>query len=522
MQSKKNSRTKNTVLNFFSSVGGQLITILINLIVRTVFIKTLGKEYLGIDGLFANILQMLSLAEFGVGSAILFKLYDPIAKENHARIAVLMKFYKTMYRYIGMGVLVIGICLIPFLPVLIKDYNTLLELNINAALIFILYLLQSVSSYLFFAYKSAIISAHQKEYIISLVGYIFTVLFGIVKIIILLTVRRFEVYVGIAIFSVIGQNYVCAKIANRMYPYINAATEDKVSKKEFIGTLKDCGALFLYKLNAVVLKATDNIVLSAFIGIDAVAYYSNYYIFYTTINTLIYRIFNAVSHSLGNLHTTNNIKHEYKVYEIVMLICSILGGTIGVGIAAVSDELILTWIGEEWVIVAPFAILMGVEAFSLPYKSAFSKYRSTMGLFQQAKFRPVAGMLVNLIVSILLVNVWGITGVIVGTIIADWTTVLWYDPIVIHRIGFKNSFPISKYYRKFILNNVIIVLVGIMDIWICQTVFTGWGWFSVIFHAGICAITVPTALLLVNCKRQEGQYILAMTGKIKDKLRLRG
>ena len=166
MEKKQLSRTTNTIFNFLSSIGGQFITIIMQFVVRTVFINTLGKSYLGISGLFSNILTMLSLAELGVGSAILFKLYDPIAKGNKSRIAALMRFYKIVYRYIGVIVCALGLCLIPFIPHLIHDYDTLTRLHINAALVFVLYLLQSVSSYLFFAYKSAIITANQKSIIL--------------------------------------------------------------------------------------------------------------------------------------------------------------------------------------------------------------------------------------------------------------------------------------------------------------------------------------------------------------------
>lgn len=514
MAVKTRSRTTNTIINFASSIGGQLISVAVNFVVRTVFIKTLGKDYLGIDGLFANILQMLSLAEFGVGSAIIFKLYEPIAQGNHQRITQLMNFYKTMYRIIGCIVLAIGLLLIPFLPLLINGYDDLANLGINAILVFTLYLMQTVSSYWFFAYKNAIISANQKEYIITFVGYLFTVCSAIVRIVTLLFIGRFEVYVTIAIVAVIGQNFVCARIAQKMYPYISDSVEEKVGKEEFKSTIKDCGALFLYKLNTVVLKATDNIVISACIGLGAVASYSNYYILYTTINTFIYKIFNAVAHSLGNLHTTKDTKREYSVFESVMLICAVLGGTMGVCIAAVSDELIQAWIGDEWMIASPFAILMGVEMFSMPYKSALSKYRSTMGLFQQAKFRPVAGMIINLMLSIILVQFWGICGVLLGTIVADWSTLLWFDPIIVHKHGFNNEFPVKKYFIKFILNFATVVIVGAFDIIICSNFWGGHGWLSVIVHGCICGITVPAALLAVNARRQEGKYIFRLITKV--------
>jgi O-antigen/teichoic acid export membrane protein len=494
-------------------------------IVRTAFIHTLGKSYLGINGLFSNILTMLSLTEFGVGSAILFKLYEPIAKEDHHRIAILMKFYKNVYRVIGLAIAALGLLIIPFLPVLIKDYDKLEALNLNAVFIFLLYLMKTVSSYLFFAYKSAIIKANQKEYYINLISYVFTILAGIVQIIFLFVIPKFEVYVTILILQVVGQNIVVARLANKLYPYINEATADRIEKREIKEVIKDCSALFLYKLNGVVGKTIDNIVLSTFIGLDIVGMYSNYYIFYTTIHSLFSKIFGAVSHSLGNLHTTKDVEHEYSIFEVVMLISAILGGTAFIGIFVVADEFVLRWIGVDWVLPQPFSFLMGLELYTMAVRTALGKYRSTMGLFRQGKFRPVAGMVINLVVSILLVNVWGICGVLVGTIATDWLTFMWYDPIIIHKYGFKNYQSVFRYFKKFILYFGTTIVMGTADYFFCSYVLAGYGWLSIIFHSVIVGLTVPASLILVSYRTTEGEYLRKLLGKgvrrIKKKLKRR-
>ena len=516
---KKNSRTANTIYNFTTSIGGQFITIVMQFMVRTAFISCLGKSYLGINGLFSNILSMLSLAEFGVGSAILFKLYEPIATEDHHRIALLMKFYKTVYTVIGFAVALIGACLMPFLPYLISDHDKLEALNLNATLIFGLYLLKTISSYLFFSYKSAIIKANQKEYLVNLVSYIFTVGAGIIQIICLLLIPSFELYVLILVAQVVGQNIICAWMSNTMYPYIKEKTSDRIALSEIKEIFKDCMALFIYKLNGVVLKATDNIVLSIFMGLNMVALYSNYYVFYTTINTLFSQVFNSVSHSLGNLHTSHDSKHEYHIFEAVNLITVILGGIAGIGIFVVADEFIFSWIGSDWQIAQPFSLLMGLEVFTLSVRVALSKYRTTMGLFRQAKYRPLAGMIINLIVSVVLVKYWGICGVLVGTIVADWTTFMWFDPMVIHKYGFENAYSVFRYYRKFLKYFVTICAVGAVDYIICTHFLTGFGWLSVVIHAIVCGITVPGALVALTIKKPEGQYVYKLGMQYVKKLR---
>lgn len=515
----KRTRLQNTVLNFTSSIGGQLITVLTNFAVRTVFIHTLGKSYLGIGGLFKNILSMLSLAEMGIGSAIVFKLYEPIASGDKHRVAVLMKFYKTVYRFIGLAIMVIGILLIPFLPYLIKDYDKLGELNINAVLIFGLYLFDSVASYLFWAYKSALIKANQQEYYINIIGYVFTILASAVQIVSLLIFKNFIIYVVILSLKTIAQNLVVARKADKMFPYISKPPKEKIDSSESKGIFKDCGALFIYKLNNVVVKSTDNIVLSTFIGLDAVALYANYYIFYTTITSFFNKVYNSVGHSIGNLHTVHDPKREYRVFETTMLISAVLGGTVFTCIFAVSNEFINSWIGEEWIIPQPFALLMGLEIYTSSFKYAIAKYRNVYGLFRQGWMRPLLSMIINLVLSLILVNPLGIVGVLIGTLAADWLTFVWYDPLVVHRYGFGGEFPISRYFLKFAKYTVTVGAVGVLDYYFCTNFLTGMKWFSVIIHGLICGISTPAAILLVSLHTPESKYVLDLLSKPFRKIR---
>ena len=515
------SRVRNSLLNFTSSIGGQLLTILMQFVIRTVFIHTLGKEYLGIGGLFKNILSMLSLAEMGVGSAIVFKLYEPIASNDMDRISILMKFYKKVYRWIGFAIAVIGLALIPFLPKLINDYDKLESLNLNVALIFILYLLDSVSSYLFFAYKSALVKADQKEYSINLIGYIFTILSGVAQIICLLIFRSFILYVAILILKTVLQNLVVARMADRKYPCLKSPGTETIQKKEARGIFKDCGALFIYKINNVVVKSTDNIVLSAFIGLDAVALYSNYYIFYTTIVSLFNKVYNSVGHSIGNLHATHDIKKEYKVFESTMLIAAILGGTVFTGLFVVADEFVGMWLGNDWELQQPFSFLLGMELFTSSFKYAMAKYRTAYGLFTQGWIRPLFAMIINLGVSLALVQPLGIVGVLIGTLVSDWTTFVWYDPLIVHRIGFENAYPVSRYFLKFAKYTLVCLALGCLEFLLCANVFTGHGWFSVIVHSAICGIITPTVLILTSLHTEEGKYVLNILKKITRKVKKR-
>lgn len=522
----KNTRTTNSLYNFVSGISGEAISILMQFVCRTVFIYTLGKSFLGISSLFANILSMLTLAEFGVGNAILYKLYEPIEKDDRKRIRQVVRFSKKTYKLIGITVAVLGTALIPFLPFFVKEYGTLSELHINGVFIFFLYLFQSVSSYFFLAYKSIILQANQKAYVINLTNCIGSIASRVVQMILLFALTWagvaphivFIVYVVIQLLTVIIQNFINAVFTDRLYPWINEDPGEKITKEEVRDTIKDCSALFIYKLNHIVLKSTDNIIISKFLGLASVALYSNYYVLYTTLNSIFIKVYDSVVHSLGNLHTKGELRSEYKTFKAVSLITSIIGATAGVGIFVVSDEFICSWIGSDWLIPAPFSLLMGIELYALAIRIALDKYRTAMGLFRQVKYRPLISMAVNLAVSIVFVGFWGISGVIVGTIVSDYTTMLWFDPIIIHKHGFRGAFPAINYFGKRIIYTVIFAASGALCKLICTWVLSGYGWLSVIVHAVICAVIVPTVFILVTKKTEENEYVLLLAKNEMSKM----
>ncbi len=519
----KSSRIKNTLMNLITGIGGQLFIILVNFITRTVFIHTLGKAYLGINGLFSDILNMLSLTELGLATAINFKLYKPLAEHDEERVRVLVKFYKTAYRIVGLAILLLGVALIPALPHLIRDYDSLEGLGVNAAVIFLIYLMQSVSSYWFWAFKSAIVRADQKEYMLNVASYAVKLVTCIAQVAILLISGNFLLYtVSILAFNII-QNVINACIANHYYPYAFKKTKNKMSREELKDTFKDIGSLFGFRTNEVILKATDNIVLSSFLGLTIVGLYSNYLLFYTAIKSSLSRIYQAVRASMGNLFVTDGVEKNYLVFEIMNFISVVFYGTACVGVSVVANELIQCWIGADYIIKQPFSILMGIEILFCGLKTNLGNVRNTTGAFRQMWYRPAISVLLNLIVSVALVQKLGIYGVIIGTLTADFFTNLLVDPYILHKYSFQHYKPASVYYVKNIKFILLLALVGAIDMYLCtQLILPNSGWFSVIAHVLICGISVPAVFLLVYRKKPEVQYLLRVGKGILEKARLKG
>lgn len=515
---KKNSRTKNTILNFITSTGGQLLATALKFVTRTIFIQVLGKSYLGINGLFSDILTMLSLTELGFDSAINFKLYKPLAQNDIKRVRILMKFFRQVYAVVGCTILAMGLMVIPLLPHLIRDYDTLALLGLNAVGIFLLHLMNSVCSYLFFAYRTAVIRADQKVYILSIADFFVVLLSNLVQIIILLTTGSFVLYTATLVLFSVLQNLVNAVIIKRRYPEVFIPEPESLSRQEVADMFKDCGALFVYKVEGVVLKATDNMVLSSFIGLTIVGMYSNYLILYNTITSFLKKLYGATKASVGNLYVVADMKTKYVFFQVMNYLTAVLYGTACVGIAVEANELLRCWIGVDYLIPQPFPVLVGIEIFFVGIKENLGQVRQISGVFRQMWFRPILGVIVNLGVSITLVRKYGIYGVLMGTVAADVLTHFLVDPFVIYRHTFEEYRPVAEYYKKNVGYCLLLLVIGMLDAWLCSVVMVGYGWASFVVHVCICGLSVPAAFALVYWNSAERNYLFR---KLRSIVKLR-
>lgn len=515
---KEYSRTKNSTLNLVTGLGGQLVLTLLHFVSRTVFIHVLGSVYLGIGGLFLNVLSFLSLSELGLGSSIVYKLYKPLAEKDEKRVRVLMKFYKQAYIVIGISILLLGMAMIPSLPLIIKDYDTLPALGINPVIVFMLYLLQSVTSYLFFAYRTVIIKTAQKLYVLNVVDFFINVVIIIIQIIVLLCFEDYMTYLAVVILFNFVKNAINAVIAHRMFPYAFKREKESISRKEAIGVFKDCGALFIFKISGVALKATDNIVLSAFIGLSIVGLYANYLLFYNTIKRLINHFYRSIKHSMGNAYATASLKKNYFIFETVNFMTILLNGTAGVLVAICANETIEVWVGKDYVIPQPFPILMGIEMLFTGLKINLGQVRNISGAFRQAWFRPAIGVIINVVVSIVLCQKIGICGVIIGTIVSDILSNFIIDPFIIHRVSFKGYKPASYYYRKNLIFIILLFMIGAVDYLICSQIVLNIKILSLILHIIVCFVSVPVTFYLIYREGDVCQYLYGKMGTTMAKI----
>lgn len=454
----KNSRTKNSIINSIYASGSQIITILLSFVVRTVFIKTLSMEYLGVNGLFSNIITMLSLADLGIGISIPYTLYKPLAEDNKSKIKSLMNLYSKIYTIIGIIVFVVGIALMPVLKYILKEIPDIKDLNF----IYFLFVINSACSY-FFIYKKLLLDSDQKGYMANKIIMNVTIVKSVVEIIILYITKNYIIYLLFSILTTIVQNIIISMKCNKTYPYIKEKTIEKVTKEDILSLRKNTFALIIYRIGTIAMNGTDSIIISSFVGINMVGIYSNYLLIVNAITNVISQIFNAITSSIGNLVVTkDNIKGEDVFYKLLFLdfwlytIC-------GICIIILINPFIKLWAGETYLLSNIVAFAIGLNLYIYGMQNVVSSYRNAYGLFVQGKYRPIIMVIVNVILSIVLVKYIGILGVIIATIISRLFVTGIYDPIVVFKYGFNAS--VKKYfimYAKYIIAFILIAIIGLI------------------------------------------------------------
>ena len=458
------SRTKNSARNMSVAIIAKLVALVLSFICRTVFINVLGAEYLGFNGLFSNILSVLSFAELGAGTALLYRMYKPVAENDQEKIKSLMHLYKTVFNVIGIVIFILGLAVLPFLPFLMKDSGGV-DFN-HIALYYVLFLTSASISY-FFAYKRSLITSHQQDYIVSLINLFAVVLTNVLEIVFLLTTHNYIAYLLVQIGGALLENIMVSRKANKMYPYIKDREFQKISKFERKSFFKDVKVLFLRQTSFALLQGTDNIIISAFIGVTEVGLLSNYTLITTTIYRLLETTFNAITPSIGNLNTIKDRIRKEKVFYQIFFISFIVYGYISIMVTLLLNKFITVWLGGEYVLGIAISLALGLDLFISGTRYAYCTYRNTSSLFRKAVYLPVVTVMANILLSILLVNIlpleghWKIFGVLIATPITKIIFQSTYEPYLIHKYMFKTS--ALKYYKMFGYYAFVTLLAGIVS-----------------------------------------------------------
>ncbi len=453
----ENSRLKNSALNFASGFLGRVLAILLNFAVRTIFIYCLNEAYLSVNGLYSNILTVLSLAELGFGSAMVYRMYAPVAVKDYQKVAALLQFYKKIYIIIGVVIFLLGLCVIPFMDYIIKDKPDISGLT----LYYILFLVNTSISYWFSSYKASVLYADQKEYIKTNVQNTMAILQSGLQIVLLLLFRKYLLYLLIQLAGNIFLNLYVAHLVDKRYPEIQTYQGDSLSAEERVQIRKDTEALVLSRFGHVALNGTDNIIISAVVGVLWVGRLSNYTLICDSVTSVLCQITAAITGSLGNFFATEDKHAGYALFKKVEFLNFWLYGFSFIALVTLLDPFVQIWAGERFVLGLPISIAIAINFFVAGYMNTLWVFRSTIGLFKQGKFRPILVAILNIILSIFLGKLWGVFGVLFATFLSRAAISLWYDPLILHRYGFEVSCKpfFARYFRRVLLLTAILIVM---------------------------------------------------------------
>ena len=438
----KDGRTKNVGRNVVFNLTCQMINVLLSFISRTVFIKILGADYLGINGLFTNILTILSFAELGVGGAIIYNMYKPLAENDIEKLKSLMALYKKAYTLIGTFILILGLCIVPFLDLLIADKP---DIDENLSIIYVLFLMNTSFSY-FFLYKRSMIIADQRAYVVVVIEQIITFIKTVIQIILLLLSHAYLVFLVTQVVCTLLTNSVVAYKADKLYPFLKekAAPLEKKEQKQIFTNIK---AIVFYRLGSSILNGTDNLIISAMLGVTPVGLVSNYTLIITTFNTLLTKVKDAFVASIGNLNATEGTEKQYNIFLKLQLICFWMYGFCTIGLFTLGNDFIRLWIGEDYLLSQIVLLSLCLAFFENGVHFAIYTYRTTLGYFVQGRLTPLFAAILNIILSIVMCKVMGLSGIFFATVISRLLTYGIIDPYLVYKNAFKK--PFYMYYIRY-------------------------------------------------------------------------
>lgn len=508
------SRVNNVIKNFAFGAGTQVVSTIISFISRTVFIYVLGASYLGISSLYTSILVVLSLAELGVGNVVIYSLYKPVAEENRYKISQLVQFYKKIYLSIATFVFVVGLAIVPFLQNILK-----LDEHIpNLTLFYILYLLNSVISYLF-VYKTSVLRADQKQYVISLYTTLFQLLTCVFQIIVLLIFKSFIFYLVIQILFTFFTNYSISKYVDKLYPYIKnrVNTLSKMEKKKIFSDTK---SMMSYKVGGVLLNSTDNMFISAFVSTVTVGLYNNYLMLAGVLNKLINITYESLYASVGNLNASTDRHKQLEIFNVMVLAFLWIGCFTTVGFYSLASEIIAVWIGSQYLI-NNLALLALSLNFYLPIVLyPIWMFRNTTGIFKETANILLYAALINLILSYILGNQLGLWGILIATSISRLITSFWFEPVILYKKLFKGTS--RKYFVK-IITNIVVIVLAIACVELSSVITPDNIIIRIIVKSAICLVIPNLLMLILYRKSEEFLYLKKLViNKIKVKFRNQG
>lgn len=508
----KSERKKSSFKNMITAVSSNVLTIIVGLVAQAIFIKILGSEYLGLNGLFSNVISMLGIVELGMGSAIIYNMYKPIAEEDHEKIKSLMQFYKKSYRIITLIISIIGIMIIPFIKYIVDIESVTVDINVY--LVYILFLLETICSYIL-SYKRSMLYADQKEYITNIIHMGYTILVNTMQLTFLYFTHDYYLYLIIKVMMRLVENIVISSYVNRRYSYLldnNVTKLDSKTEKDIFQKIK---ALFFHKIGTFIVSGTDNIIISKYLGLVTVGLYSNYYMIINAVQTVINHIIQATRASVGNLLVTESKTKQFDIFNKIRFVNFWISCFSSICIFVIMDSFITIWIGYKFVLPTKVLLVLVINFFIVSSRSTYGAFKEAAGIFYEDRFVPIIESLLNIVLSIIFVKKFGLMGVFMGTIGSG--LVLWcysYPKYVYNKLFGRK---ISDYMKETIYYFIIFILIAGFTYSLAILISFDNVYLQFISNVLIALIVPNVIMLLLFSKDENFKYFINMLKGLKKR-----
>ncbi|MEE0899081.1 MAG: hypothetical protein U0L88_15845 [Acutalibacteraceae bacterium] len=492
------SRVDKVAKNMKIALLCQMLTAVESFVLRSVFVACLDEVYLGLNGLFADILSMLSLAELGFGTSIIFSLYKPVANSDKEKIKSLMRLYRNIYAIVGAFVLIAGLSLAPRLDLFLKEMPDIPHLR----LIYAMSVINSAASY-FFVYKASLLFADQKKYVELIITTAVKFVGVLVQIVVLLLTHNYIALMAVIIATTLVQNICISASTDKRYPYLKDKNVRPLEKEDKLTLKTNVGAMVFHKFGSVAIFSTDSILMAKLVSVVSVGLYSNYMLIRKAIIMVVEVMFNGITSGMGNLSACEGGERRCEAFENIYFFSAWIFGFASICLAELYNPFITLWLGEHFTFGRGVVLLIVLYFYLYCMRIPVCSAKEAMGLFRQDKYKPIAEVVLNLVISIVLAKKIGIAGVILGTILSTLLVPFWIEPLVVYRWGFKKN--VIGFFARFGLYTLVTLAVWQLTAFLCS--LTPDGFLGFVIKMAICTAVPNAAFALIYCKTKEFAYL---------------
>lgn len=494
-------RTKNSARNIRWGVIQKLAQAIGPFIVRTVLIYVMGAEYAGLNSLFTSILSILSLTELGFSQAIVYSMYKPVAEDDKDKVCALLNIYKKAYHIIGYAILGIGGAIIPLIPHLISGD---VPNGINLYILYIIYLLNTVISYFLYAYKTSLLSAYQREDVLSKNQLIIDIVYYVAECIVIVISKNYYLYSLLLPLMTVAVNFANNYSVNKLFPnYIPQGTITKAEKDKL---KKNLIGLSIWKVGGATRNTFDSIATSMYLGLTVVAIYNNYFYIMGAVITVLGVASTAITAGIGNKILTHSVEENYQDFNAIQLLYMWVAGWCTVCMLCLYQPFMKLWMGDGMLLSTLNMILFCVYFFDLKQGDVQSIYYQAAGLWWEGKFRSVVEAILNITLNFVLGYFLGVTGIILATIISLTVCAYIYGSTFVFKLYFHKG--LMRYYITNLYYFATTILASGASYFLCTMLSQQSNndalFLDIMLRLCICAI-VPNTIFLVAYSKIPGR-----------------